>query len=152
MSNVLEFPSNPGSRRPLSPSSISQSDRDFIDARIDRKLAELTPAEPIVQASVISFPGPECRVSPPQKKKRYGLDDEWHHAFGRKLREARVKAGVSIEDAAAAAGCRVETWRHYEATGRGRLMYPLRAFAMRYRIRLDDIFDGAEAALRQSAD
>lgn len=152
MSNVLQFPSNPGTRRPLSPNSISQSDRDFIDARIDRKLAELAPAAPIGEASVISFPGPERRVSPPQKKRRHGLDDEWHHAFGRKLREARVKAGVSIEDAAAAAGCRAETWRHYETTGRGRLMYPLAAFAERYNIRIEDIFDAAEAACGRSQD
>ncbi|WP_024341220.1 helix-turn-helix domain-containing protein [Bradyrhizobium japonicum] len=145
MSNVVQFP---GSRRTPNPHGISQSDRDYINDCINRKLAEMAPAAPIGEASVIAFPGPERRVSPPEGKRRYGRDDEWYLAFGRALFEARVKARVSIEDAAAAAERSVETWRNYENTGRGRLTFPLCQFARRYGIRLDDIFEAAEAALR----
>ncbi|MET3907092.1 hypothetical protein ABID59_001423 [Bradyrhizobium sp. S3.3.6] len=119
------------------------------------------PAAPIGEASVIEFPSPECRVlSPPRaqcsktahgRKSAFG-DDEWYRAFGRQLFEARIKARVSIEDAAAAAGRTVETWRHYEITGRGRLTFPVLRFARRYGLRLDDIFDGANAALRDIAE
>jgi hypothetical protein len=100
----------------------------------------------IVDERMAKDSNPKRRVR--SQRKRSG-DDEWYRAFGRQLSEARVKAGVSIEDAAAVAERTVETWRNYEITGRGRLMYPLLRFARRYGIRIDDIFDGACAALQR---
>ena len=114
-------------------------------------LRQPTWSPPIGTASIIQFPSLQSRVPSPQWKRRVG-DDEWYRAFGRKLFEARIKAGVSIEDAAAAAGRTVETWQNYEHTGRGRLMYPLLRFARRYGISIDDIFDGANASLCRSND
>lgn len=121
------FKSRPQAQKRRAPQGLNLW--DYIDSIITEKLAE---AE---------------RKTPSRRD-----DASWYRAFGRQIFEARVKAGVSIEDAAAAAGRSAETWRRYEATGRGRLTWPLVQFARRYGIRLDDLFDGASSAVRRSPD
>lgn len=159
-SNIVQFrsPRSTSSRRPARSTCVIREGRPA-----------KAPAAPIGEASVIAFPSPEhrvlsplelmrnvdkrmarnanespkCRVLSPQRQS----DDEWYRAFGRQLFEARIKARVSIEDAAAAAGRTVETWHRYEISGRGRLMYPLLRFARHYKIRIDDIFDGVPPSI-----
>ena len=66
--------------------------------------------------------------------------DEWHLAFGKRLREVRIRREISEKDAAEAAGRSVETWRNYERSGRGRsLAFYVARFARRFGISLDDL-------------
>jgi transcriptional regulator with XRE-family HTH domain len=60
-----------------------------------------------------------------------------HRGFGRRLRQTRESLALSEEQAAAASGRSVETWRRYEATGRGRITVPLMRLARRFRGRIN---------------
>lgn len=73
------------------------------------------------------------------KKHRGGFD---YKGFGRCLRRSRIALGLSEEEAAAAAGRTVETWRHYENTGRGRITEPLLRFCSKYNLSLEWLVDG----------
>jgi transcriptional regulator with XRE-family HTH domain len=66
-----------------------------------------------------------------------------HRGFGRRLRATRIALGLTEEQAAAAAGRTVETWRKYEATGTGYCTGPLLLFCQRYPdVSLDWLFCG----------
>jgi transcriptional regulator with XRE-family HTH domain len=72
------------------------------------------------------------------KKHRDGFD---YKGFARRLRRNRIALGLSEEEAAAAAGRTIETWRHYENTGRGHITEPLLRFCEKYNVSLDWLFD-----------
>jgi hypothetical protein len=61
--------------------------------------------------------------------------------FGHRLRVTRIALGLTEEQAAAAAGCTVRTWRKNEATGKGRTG-PLLLFCTAYKVDLGWIFEG----------
>ena len=57
-------------------------------------------------------------------------------AFGQRLREARVRLGLTEQEAAKAAGRSVATWRLYEETGNGHVTRPALEFYSKYRVAL----------------
>lgn len=71
-----------------------------------------------------------------------------HRAFGHRLRVLRIALGLSEAEAASAAGCRVQTWRKYETTGKGRITRALLLFCRRYDASLDWLLDGEGAGVR----
>jgi hypothetical protein len=126
--NVLAFSASPKATRPAQP-SIAAGPAKII--RLDptpfgQRLAASIDAQ---RAAIVSE---RTRVS----------DDDWYRAFGARLRAARLERGVSEEEAARAAGRRVATWRKYEATGKGRLTFPLREFANRFGVSFDYLLEG----------
>ena len=82
-------------------------------------------------------------AAPAQERRRRAErgDDDWYLRFGARLRALRLAAGVSEQDAAAAAGRSVETWRSYERTGKGRLLFAVIRFADRYGISYPDLWE-----------
>lgn len=76
-----------------------------------------------------------------RQRRRY-QPDGWHREFGHRLRLNRIALGLTEEEAAAAAGRTVETWRRYEATGEGHITGPLLLFAEHYKLSLDWLFGG----------
>jgi transcriptional regulator with XRE-family HTH domain len=70
-------------------------------------------------------------------------------AFAARLRQARIALGLTEEEAAAAAGRTVETWRYYETIGRGRITEAIVRFAGRYDLNLDWLFCGDGSAKRK---
>ena len=55
---------------------------------------------------------------------------------------ARIVLGLSEQQAAVDAGRSVETWRRYEATGRGHCTWPVVRFAKKRRLSLDWLVAG----------
>ena|SRR5205085_5656754 len=74
-------------------------------------------------------------------------DDFDYRGFGHRLRVTRIALGLTEEQAAAAAGRTVATWRKYEATGKGNCTGAMLVFAKRYDVKLDWIFGGVAARL-----
>ena len=60
----------------------------------------------------------------------------YYKAFGKRLREARVRLGLTEQEAAKAAGRSVATWRLYEETGNGHVTRPALEFFSKYRVAL----------------
>ena len=57
--------------------------------------------------------------------------------------------GLTEEEAAAAAGCTVYTWRKYEATGKGHCTMPMMRLCDQYDINLDWLICGDAATIRR---
>jgi transcriptional regulator with XRE-family HTH domain len=72
-----------------------------------------------------------------------------YRGFGHRLRVTRIMLGLSEEEAAAAAGRMVDTWRKYEATGKGYCTGPLILFSEQYDINLDWLICGDAATIRR---
>lgn len=66
--------------------------------------------------------------------------DEWHREFAHRLRVTRIALNITEEEAAAAAGRSVKTWRRYEATGTGHITCAILLFAEHYTIDLEWLF------------
>ena len=62
--------------------------------------------------------------------------------FGHRLRVTRIALGITEAQAATAAGRSVDTWRKYEATGKGHCTQAVCRFASHYDVSLDWIFCG----------
>jgi hypothetical protein len=75
-------------------------------------------------------------------RRRY-RPDEWYREFGHRLRVTRIALDLTEEEAAAAAGRTVETWRRYEETGMGNITGPILLVTKRYNISLDWLFCAA---------
>jgi transcriptional regulator with XRE-family HTH domain len=75
-------------------------------------------------------------------RRRYHQPDEWYREFGHRLRVTRIALGLTEEEAAAAAGRTVETWRRYEAIGLGNITGPILLFTKAHNIGLDWLFRG----------
>jgi transcriptional regulator with XRE-family HTH domain len=69
-------------------------------------------------------------------------EDFDYRGFGHRLRVTRIALGITEAQAATAAGCSVDTWRKYEATGKGRCTIPVCRFARHHNVSLDWIFCG----------
>jgi transcriptional regulator with XRE-family HTH domain len=65
--------------------------------------------------------------------------------FGHRLRVTRIALGLTEEQAAAAGGRSVDTWRKYEATGKGRCTAALLQFCRQYDVSLDWLVCGDTA-------
>ncbi len=70
------------------------------------------------------------------------MDELDHDGFARHLRQHRLTIGLTVDEAAAAAGRSVATWEKYEATGRGYITGPLIRYADKYDVSLDWLFIG----------
>ena len=75
------------------------------------------------------------------------LLDYDYRGFGHRLRVTRLVLGLTEEQAAAAAGRSVKTWRKYEETGTGLCTVPLLLFAGRYGVSLDWLLCGDAARI-----
>ena len=62
--------------------------------------------------------------------------------LGHRLRVTRIALGITEAQAAAVAGRTVDTWRKYEATGKGRCTQAVVRFAAQYHVSLDWLFCG----------
>ena len=71
-----------------------------------------------------------------------------YHGFGHRLRVTRLALGITEAEAAKAAGRSVETWRKYEATGKGYNTWPVVRFARHYNVSLDWLIAGDAARIR----
>lgn len=70
-----------------------------------------------------------------------------YSGFGHRLRVTRLALGLTEEEAAAAAGRSVTTWRKYEETGEGRCTVALALFAEQYGVSLDWLLCGDAARI-----
>lgn len=118
----------------------------LVEARQFRRPETGAPAEPVsnpTNAHVLPFRKTAQARLPKTVNRPESLADRdgWHLRFARRLREVRSSLGITEEEAAAAAGRSVLTWRRYETTGRGRCTYAIGRFAKHYDVRLDDLFD-----------
>lgn len=121
-----------------------------IHSRRPRQSKNGSPEERAVaygSASVAQFAGPKRQVSQgielmmrnERMAQRPKDRDAWYLGFAQRLREARVRLGISEEQAAAVASRSVTTWRKYETTGRGRCSFAVGKFAIHYGISLDEL-------------
>jgi transcriptional regulator with XRE-family HTH domain len=65
-----------------------------------------------------------------------------YRGFAHRLRVTRIALGLTEEQAAAAAGRTLLTWRKYEATGDGNITAALLQFCQQYDVSLDWLFEG----------
>ena len=63
-------------------------------------------------------------------------DDFDYLGFGHRLRVTRLALGITETEAATVAGRSVDTWRKYEATGKGRCTQAVCRFASHYGVSL----------------
>ena len=77
-------------------------------------------------------------------------DDFDDRHFGRRLRVTRIALGITEAQAAKVAGRSVDTWRKYEATGKGHCTKAVVRFAGHYDVSLDWIVCGDPRGLPQS--
>ena len=76
------------------------------------------------------------------------IDDFDYSGFGHRLRVTRLALGITEAEAATVAGRSVDTWRKYEATGKGRCTQAVCRFAAHYDVCLNWIFGGEAARVR----
>jgi transcriptional regulator with XRE-family HTH domain len=70
--------------------------------------------------------------------------------FGQRLRRARLALGLTEQEAAEAARRTVETWRNYEATGKGYCTSPVLRFSEKFDVSLDWLLVGEGRPFRRS--
>ena len=76
-------------------------------------------------------------------------DDFDYNGFGHRLRVTRLALGITEAQAATVSGRSVDTWRKYEATGKGHCTKAVVRFAGHYDVSLDWIFCGDPRGLPQ---
>jgi transcriptional regulator with XRE-family HTH domain len=154
-SNVVKLPYSVTrrayTRRPRRLKNGSPEERSILAAAAERarghvlRLADEVVDEPPAAKLLLEVATDEARASPADR-------DGWLRGFAQRLRAARMALGISEDEAAAAAGISLRTWRRFEATGRGRrCTSAVGRFAMHYRVSLDDLFRDEEAPAPASA-